>query len=443
MTECKSGKLEFQGDKSRRVTAEFSGDRMTSDGGLLLLRELERKEGILGRFVKSCFIDERHPSLISYRLETIVQQRVYALCAGYEDVNDHDRLRHDPMFALCGGAETLAARSTINRLESAGRDGGKTYIQAESARKFFVREYLRTQRRAPQEVIIDIDANAVPLHGEQEQRCFLAQYDDYCYLPLLMFIDDHLVYTELRDGAHEAAFGVVAGLKTVVDHLRAKFPKTKIVVRADSGFCRDEIMCWCEDNGVDYVLGLAKNSRLNEILKPSMDRACEVHAVTGKPERQFADFRYQTNRSWTRERRVIGKAEYLEYGANPRYVVTSLSTHGARSLYEEIYCARGNMENRIKEQLQLFSDRMSSHTFRGNTIRHYLSAVAYVLMSAFRRRALRKTALARAYFDTIRLRLFKIGAQITYSCRRIVIRFAAGFALPKVFSAAARALGVT
>jgi len=347
------------------------------------------------------------------------------------------------MFALCGGEETLAARSTVNRLETAGRGGGRIYLHNERTRTFFVREYLRTQRRAPRHVIIDVDANAVPLHGGQERRCFLAQYDEYCYLPLLMFIDDHLVYTRLRDAAHEAASGVVEGLKTVVGHLRGKFPRIRILVRADSGFCREEIMSWCEENGVDYLLGLAKNSRLNEILEPTMVRAREEHAATKKPARYYADFRYQTNRSWIRERRVIGKAECLGLGPNPRYVVTSLSAYGARHLYEKIYCARGDMENRIKEQLQLFSDRMSDHTFRGNMIRHYLSAVAYVLMSAFRRQALRRTELARAYFDTIRLRLFKIGAQITYSCRRIVVRLADSFTLPDVFSAAARTLGVT
>jgi hypothetical protein len=258
-----------------------------------------------------------------------------------------------------------------------------------------------------------------------------------------MFIDDHLVYTRLRSAEREVASGVVSGLKTVVGKLRSKFPKIKITVRADSGFCREDILSWCEDNGVDYVIGLARNSRLNEMLEPTMGCAREEHLVTGEPARCFTEFRYQTNKSWTRERRVIGKAEYLMHGPNPRYVVTSLKNFGAQHLYERIYCARGDMENRIKEQLQLFSDRMSCHTFRGNLIRHYLSALAYVLMSAFRRKALRETELARSYFDTIRLRLFKIGAQCSYSCRRIVFRLASAFPMPDVFFKAARALGVT
>lgn len=443
MTECNQRRFEFQGEKSRRVTAEFSGERLTSDGGLLLLRELERKAGIVDRFVERCFVDGRQASLVDHSLKSVVTQRVFGLCAGYEDINDHDRLRYDPMFALCSGGQVLAARSTVSRLESAGRIGGRVYLHDERARSFFVREYLRVQRRAPRQVIIDIDANEVPLHGEQERRWYSAHYNEYCYLPLLMFIDDHLVYTRLRDGDRDASSGVVRGLKTVVGHLRNKFPKIKILVRADSGFCREEIMSWCEDNRVEYVIGLAKNSRLNEILEPTMSRAREQHKLTQEPARCFAEFRYQTNRSWSCQRRVIGKAEFLDYGPNPRYVVTSLSSQEARYIYEGLYCARGDMENRIKEQLQLFSDRMSCHTFRGNMIRHYLSAVAYVLMSALRRRALRGTELARAYFDTIRLRLFKIGAQFTYSCRRIVVRLAAGYPLPDVFSSAARALGVT
>jgi hypothetical protein len=443
MTDCSQQKFEFQGEKSQRVTAEFSGERLTSDGGLLLLRQLEAKDGIIDRFISDCFIDNRQSGQVTHSLQSIVRQRVFALCAGYEDINDHHSLGHDTMFALCGGRETLAGRSTINRIESAGRGGGRIYLDAEKARTFFMGEYLRTQRRPPQHVVIDIDSNAVPLHGEQERRHYSAHYDEYCYLPLLMFIDDHLVYTRLRDAGHDGASGVVPGLKTVVGKLRGKFPKTKIMVRADSGFCRDEILSWCEDNGVDYVIGLARNSRLNEILEPFMLCSQQENMVTGKAARCFADFRYQTRDSWKRERRVIGKAEYLNDGANPRYVVTSLTTHEAQHLYERIYCARGDMENRIKEQLQLFSDRLSCHTYRGNMIRHYLSALAYVVMSAFRRKALRGTELARAYFDTIRLRLFKIGAQFKYSCRRIVVRLAAAFPLPDVFSRAARALGAT
>ena len=423
--------------------AEFSGERLTSDGGLLLLRELDRKEGILKRFTESCFVDKRRLELVTHSLEAVVRQRVYALCAGYEDINDHDRLRHDPMFALCGGQELLAGRSTVNRLENAGHDGGKVYLHGERVRVYFVREYLRTLRRAPRQVILDIDANAVPLHGEQERRHFHAHYNEYCYLPILMFIDDSLVYTKLRDAEHEAAFGTIEGLRTVVGHLREKFPKVKIIVRADSGFCREEILSWCEENRVDYIIGLQKNSRLNEILEPTMQRAREEHALTGKSVRCFSEFRYQTNRSWSRERRVIGKAEYVEQGSNPRFIVTSLSQHTPRWLYERLYCARGNMENHIKEQLQLFSDRLSNHTFRGNTVRHYLSALAYVLMSTLRRQALRNTELAHAYFDTIRLRLFKIGAQISYSCRRIVVRLANGFPLTSAFDSAAHALGVT
>ena len=230
MTKCKGSQYEFQAERSQRVVAEFSGERLTSDGGLLLLRELEAQEGILRRFMESCFVDKRDPSLVRHSLRAVVCQRVFALCAGYEDINDHDRLRHDPMFALCGGQSILAARSTVNRFENAGQSGGRVYLHSERARVYFVREYLRTLRRAPRQVILDIDANAVPLHGEQERRCFHAHYNGYCYLPLLMFIDDHLVFTKLRDAAHEAAFGVIEGLQTVVGQLRKKFPKIRIIV---------------------------------------------------------------------------------------------------------------------------------------------------------------------------------------------------------------------
>lgn len=445
MTECRIERLEFQAEKSRRVVAEFTGERLTSNGGLLLLRDFERSSGIIGRFCGTCLVDRRRPNLVTHRLETIVSQRVFGLCAGYGDINDHDQLRHDPVFALCSGSEELAARSTLSRLENASAAGSRIYLDTTHVLGFFVQEYLRNLSRCPRRVIIDIDANAVPLHGEQERRNFLSQYNEYCYLPVSMYIDDHLVFTKLRSADREVATGIVSALTFVVKELRERYPSLRILIRADSGFCRDEIMSWCEAHDVDYLLGLAKNTHLNEFLRPAMEKARVECEATGKPSRHFHDFQYQTNRTWSRERRVVGKAEHLSLGPNPRFVVTSLGRKAAKAvlLYERLYCARGDMENRIKEQLQLFSDRLSDHTFRGNTVRHYLSAVAYVLMAAFRRRILRRTQFARAYFDTIRLRLFKIAAQISYSCRRIFIRLEDSFTMQKEFNTAAQALRVT
>jgi len=446
MTECNQQRFGFQVEESRQVVGEFNGGAMSSDGGLMLLREFERQFGVTKRFA-CCFVDHRRQEQVEYSVEALVAQRIYALCAGYEDLNDHDALRTDPIIRLAVGDE-LAGRHTLNRVENSkvGQAKHHRYCKVEvipaAVEQFFVKEYLRAIRSAPKEIIIDADANDVTLYGKQEQRHFHAFYGEYCYLPLSFYAGDHLLFTKLRPSDIDASLGTVEALQIIVPKIRRRFPKARIILRGDSAFAREEIMAHCEANGIEYVLGLAKNQRLTAKIADELNKAQRLYSESGKSARVFTEFRHETLESWSRKRRVIAKAEHLEKGANPRFIVTSLkrSQRRAIELYEELYCARGDMENRIKEQLQLFSDRLSVHTFEGNTLRHYFSAVAYVLMAAFRRRALRNTELARAYFDTIRLKLFKLGARVLTSVRRVVIQFTESYPFRALFADAYRAL---
>lgn len=439
MTECRGQVLLFQGEKSKKVVGEFSGGEMSSDGGLMLLRDYEKSFGVTRRFAE-CFTDYRKQDQVEHSVEALVMQRLFALCAGYEDLNDHDALRRDPVFELAVG-ESLAGRCTLNRVENSkvGKAAGDRYCRIEAKgddlERFYVREYLRATKRAPKEIIIDADANDVTLYGKQEGRAFHGFYGDYCYLPLSLYAGDHLLFTKLRPSNIDASSGTVEALKIVVPEIRKRFPKVRIILRADSGFARDEIMAFCESNRVDYVLGLAKNERLIAHIGSQMEKAQELHVSTGRAARVFTEFTYETLDSWSRKRRVVAKAEHLEKGANPRFIVTSLSRSlfATAELYEELYCARGNMENRIKEQLQLFSDRLSVHTFHGNQVRLYFCAAAYVLMTAFRLRALKGTELARAHFDTIRLKLFKLGVKVVTSVRRVLLEFAESYPYRELF----------
>lgn len=443
-TECRANQLEFHGLGRRRVVGDFDGGKISSDSGGLLLREVEQRSRILAR-LGECFVDHRAPERIEHSVESLIKQRVMGLALGYEDLNDHEALRRDPLLAiLCQahdvtGAQrartrdrgaALAGKSTLNRLELTPGNGyaASRYrkIEADEAAMdaLLVDLFIESFARAPEQITLDVDATDDPVHGDQEGRFFHGYYRSYCYLPLYIFCDEQLLCARLRRADANGAAGTVEELARMVARIRARWPATRIIVRGDSGFCRDAIMSWCEAHQVDYLFGLAKNSRLKAILAPAMAeaKAKALHDASGEAARVFMDFRYRTRDSWSCERRVIGKAEHLAKGENPRFIVTSLSDGEARALYEERYCARGEMENRIKEQqLALFADRTSTHEMRANQLRLYLSSFAYVLMQTLRRVGLAGTALAKAQCTTIRLKLFKIGAQIRVSVRRLYI----------------------
>jgi len=421
------------------------------------LREVEKHFGILKR-LSGCFRDYRERERIEHSVQSLISQRVYGIALGYEDLNDHDSLRHDVMMGvLCekvdpSGNErvrerdqgkAIAGKSTLNRLELTPEGANeksrykKIVAEAEKIDDLMVDVYLQSHPRAPDEVVLDVDATDDPLYGKQEGRFFHGYYAEYCYLPLYIFSGEHLLCARLRQANEDPASGVRPELERIVKKLRGVWPEVRIIVRGDSGFCRDEIMRYCEQNEkVDYVLGLAKNSRLIKQIELEMAEAQQIHQSTEKPARVFKDFRYCTRHSWSCERRVVGKAEYLAKGANPRFVVTSISSEEkqARLLYEDFYCARGDMENRIKEQqLGLFADRTSTAWMRSNQLRLYFSSFAYILMQTLRRLGLQGTELAQAQCDTIRLKLFKIGAQIQVSVRKVWISFSESYPYLSLF----------
>lgn len=445
-TECTAEQLEFHGFGRREVIGRFDGGRITSDGGGLLLRETDKRLGLMGRLA-GCFIDSRNPGAIEHSVESLVAQRVYGLALGYEDLNDHDVLRRDSLLALLVGKRDLtgadrvreqdrgyplAGSSTLNRLElstpdAAARDRYKRIAaDAEALDRLLVEVFVESYRKPPREIWLDLDATDDPLHGRQEGRFFHGYYRCYCYLPLYIFCGEHLLCARLRSSNRDAAAGSVEELERIVGQIRSHWPKTRIVIRGDAGFCREAIMAWCEANRVRYVLGLARNPRLQRALGEEMEQARAAQEKSGQPARRYRDFRYRTRKTWSRERRVIGKAEYLPNKANPRFVVTNLSGReaGAKRLYEQLYCARGDMENRIKEQqLGLFADRTSSAMMRANQLRLYFSSFAYVLMHGLRRLGLAGTAHAKAQSTTIRVKWLKIGARIRITARKIWISF--------------------
>ena len=444
-TDCSSDREVFQGLGRRSVVAAFSAEQTTSDGGLLLLRETEARTKLIEGFAR-CFTDHRRRERIQYSVEELIGQRVFGLACGYEDLNDHDRLREDPMLALATGRVpgegALAGRNTLNRLELTPGDASRTdrykkiVYDDEAIGRFFVDAFLEAHETPPERIVLDLDATDDPLHGGQEGRFFHGYYRSYCYLPLYIFCGEFLLCARLRTADQDGAAGTIEELEPIVERIRARWPETKIWIRADSGFARDAIMAWCEANDVEYVLGLARNARLQRILAPEQERARQQAEATNEAARFFKDFRYETLNSWSRERRVVGKAEQLVGKANPRFVVTTLSRdeYDAETLYKAIYCARGDMENRIKEQqLGMFADRTSAHTMRANQLRLWLSSLAYALVHALRRLGLMGTELARAQVGTIRTRLFKIGGQVKASVRRIVIELSRAFPEQDVF----------
>jgi hypothetical protein len=456
MTQCNTDALLFHDLGSREVIARFDGGQVTSDAGGLLLREVETRFGFVQQFAR-CFTDFRDPKLVEHTVEELLRQRVFGLCLGYEDLNDHDRLRFDPLLAVLvdkqdpAGQErrrpqdrgkALAGKSTLNRLEltpvRANADSRYKKIAARlgAIEDYLVEAFLQQQQTPPARLVLDLDSTDTVLHGHQLGRFFHGYYGDYCYLPLYIFCGDHPLCARLRPADIDASAGALKQLIRIVARLRQRWPNVPIVLRADSGFCREHLMRWCEANGVDYVFGLAKNRRLQRILGGELHEAKQQFEQTGQPARVFKDFIYQTRKSWCRERRVVGKAEHLAKGANPRFVVTSLPAEqfDARTLYEQEYCGRGDMENRIKEkQRMLFADRASCATMRANQIRLYLSTVAYILMRALRQFGLAETELAPAQCDTIRLKLLKIGAVIRVTVRKVWVALSEAYPFRAVF----------
>lgn len=419
---------------------------MTSDSGALLLRETDRRLNLLPRLAE-CFRDERNASYISHRVPELLAQRVYGLALGYEDLSDHDQLRQDPLLAvLCGkpqvGAEALAGKSTLNRLElSAGTADRykKIHCRADAVDELLVSVFLEARAVAPERIVLDLDVTDLPLHGHQEGRFFHGYYDSYCYLPLYIFCGEHLLCARLRTANQDASAGSRAEVERIVQRIRQAWPEVEIILRADSGFCREELMKWCEEQGLYYVFGFARNERLRRLIDLPMQQAEQQHQADGKPARVFTEFLYKTTTgSWSRARRVIAKAEYLDKGENPRFVVTNLSaeTWRAQPLYEDLYCARGEMENRIKEQFSLFAGRVSTETLCANQLRLYFSALAYVLVHGLRRLGLLKTELAGAQAGTIRLKLLKIGAQIRITARKVWISMASSYPYQSLFQQA-------
>jgi hypothetical protein len=445
MTECTQSSFEFQAHFGREVIARFDGGTISSDGGALLLRETDRRLDLLPRLA-GCFLDGRDQNRVEHSVREMLSQRIYGLALGYEDINDHEQLRHDPLIGLLAGRKdaerALAGKSTLNRLElGSGTDDRykKITFWKNAVDELLVRVFVEAHAEAPERIVLDLDTTDLTLHGKQEGRFFHGYYDSYCYLPLYIMCGDHVLCARLREANKDASAGSTGEVERIVSQIRASWPETQIILRGDSGFCREELMRWCEENKVDYVFGLARNVRLRKIIGAPMWEASQQWQRTGRAARVFTEFQYQTrrakNRGWSRARRVIAKAEHIDGKENPRFVVTSLIGENwqARELYESLYCGRGDMENRIKEQYSLFAGRVSTETMRGNQLRLYLSVMAYVLMSGLRRLGLKATEMADAQASTIRTKLLKIGAQIRITARRVWVSLSSAYPWQPIF----------
>lgn len=454
-TDCSADQVEFLAFGGRRVEGGPTAGRTSTDGGALVLRELAQRTGFFGRLA-GCFVDHRDPKRIEHTVEEMVSQRVLGLACGYEDLNDHDWLRDDVVFAVAAGKQdllgearerkrdrghALPGKSTLNRLEltpegaTAEARYKKVTYNSPALDKMMVDVFLDAHREAPKSIIIDLDSTDDPIHGTQEGRFFHGYYGGYCYLPLYITCGHFLLCSRLREANTDASAGSIGELTWIATQIRARWPGVEITIRGDSGFARDAIMVWCEANSVEYVLGLAKNARLGRAIGSEMEEARKQHLATDKPARIFRELTYRTRKSWSRERRVVAKAEHIAGKANPRFVVTSwpVERADAATLYEKVYCARGDMENRIKEQqLHLFADRTSAHTMRANQLRLFFSSMAYILLNELRRVGLEGTKLAHAYVGTIRLRLLKVATVVTVSVRRIRLAFSSAFPMWQV-----------
>jgi hypothetical protein len=412
------------------VEARFDGGAVSSDAGVLLLRQADRKLGLLAEVAKR-LKDPRDPGRVTHSQASMLRQRVYGIALGHEDLNDHETLRNDlALQTAVDRADPLASAPTLCRLEN----------RAECETAWAVHEVLAEQFIAsfpvpPKELILDFDSTDDPVHGDQEGKFFHGFYNEYCFLPLYVFCQERLLVSYLRPANRGAAYQAAAILKLLVKRLRQTWPGVRIVFRGDSAFCTPKLLGWCDRNGVDYIVGLAKNKRLNTLAEVTLAKAAQQFAKTGCKARLFTGFRYAT-RSWDHKRRVIARIEHDRQGSNPRYVVTNLTGAG-RALYEQVYCARGEMENRIKEQLQLFSGRTSCHEWWPNQFRLLLSSLAYVLLEAIRRLGLHGTELARAQMSTIRLKLLRIGAVIVRNTRRVRLYLSSAYPAQALFRLAA------
>jgi hypothetical protein len=455
-TECNPELFDFGRVEGRRVVVGFDGGRVTSDAGALLLGATDKAIGLIDRFA-ACFSDGRSATDVEHTVTTLVGQRVFGIALGYEDLIDHDQLRHDPVLATLAGklaarrtrCAPLAGKSTLNRLELAPPAGPSRYHKighdGDAIARLFVDLFLDAHRRPPKQIVLDLDATDDPLHGHQEGRFFHGYYDCYCYLPLYVFCGRHLLAARLRRSNIDASAGAKEEVGRIIGHIRRRWPRVRVLLRADSAFAREELMAWCEANCVDYVFGLARNDRLAKAIEAEMSEAAAECRATGRPARRFKDLLWSTLDSWSRRRRVIGKAEALPPGDNPRFIVTSLTPAEAeaRVLYEQVYCARGEMENRLKEcQLDLFADRTSTRTMRANQLRLWFASMAYVLLCALRRIGLAHTQFAQATCGTIRLQLLKIGALVRISVRRVKVAMASAFPHQHEFALAHALLGI-
>ena len=447
-TQCKQTEMDFGSCGGRKLVGAFDGGAISSNGGAVLLAAADRRIGLAERLAR-CFRDHRNADRIEHGLADLLRQRIFGLALGHEDLIDHDTLRFDPalMAALDRPEDALAGKSTLNRLEHAGKIGFERHHKldhdGEAIERLLVDLFLEAHEEPPLRIVLDLDATDDPLYGEQEGRHFHGYYDCYCYLPLYIFCGRHLLAARLRSSSVDAADGAREEVQRIVAQVRERWPATSIVIRADSGFCRDDLMSWCEDNNVKYVLGLAANSRLIRKLAPEMRKARRKAKRSGRPARVFADFEHRTLKSWSKRRRVIGKAEWTRGEANPRFIVTNIhAAFGApRFLYETVYCQRGEMENRIKEcQGDLFADRTPAPTLRANQLRLWLASLAYVLMCAVRRIGLVGSKLEVATCGSIRLALLKIGVLVTISVRRVKLAFASACPSRDVFMLAQRRL---
>lgn len=431
MTDCNPKPLDFSSTQGKEVVADFLGGRLTSDGGALLLREVDLKIG-LSAALDQVIPDPRQPAMITHDQHSMIAQRITAIALGYEDLNDHQTLRNDPLLQLAAGKKPdpgaiLASPPTLCRLEN--RIDRKTLIKISEV---LVDLFINSHPSDPEHLILDFDATDDRLHGNQEGRFFHAYYDDYCFLPLYVFAGDELLSAYLRPSNIDGAKHTRALLKLVVAKLRAAWPEVKITIRADSGFCRWRLLRWCDSHGIGYVIGLAQNAVLKRKAIDLIARAERQFLKTGEPQRLFGSFSYAAG-TWDRPRRVIVKAEHNDQGANPRFIVVNVPGD-AQELYEDVYCQRGEMENRIKEQqLDLFADRTSCHGFLANQFRLLLSSAAYVLVQALRRTVLVGTELAQAQVGTIRLKLFKIAARVVVTARRVVFHLASSYPYRELF----------
>jgi hypothetical protein len=427
MTNCTEELFKYQAFDRRKIEASFSGGDVSSDGGIMLLRQVDKRLGLTEALSKA-IKDPRNPEFIIHEQIDLVRQRVYGIGLGYEDLNDHDTLRKDLAWQTAiERDEELASSPTLCRLEKRADRAAAVRMH-----EIFIEQFIASFKEAPKKLVLDFDATDDRVHGNQEGRFYHGYYGDWCFLPLYVFCEDQLLVSYLRPSNIDGARHSWAILSLLVKRLRKQWPEVKIIFRGDSGFCRWKMLRWCEKNGVDYIVGIAQNNRLNGLLEVQLLQAKTECEATGEKARRFT-WLYYGAESWDKPRFIIGKAEHTSQGSNPRYIITTLRGD-AEEIYDEGYCQRGEIENRIKEQqLGLFADRTSCHSWWANQLRLMLSSAAYILVEAIRRLGLHGTELAQAQVSTIRLKLFKIGSVIRRNTRRIQILMSSAFPYQEIF----------